>query len=422
MNKISPPPTPYTITQSTIDRYLDQPREKQLELAVGNNLYLFVTKIGSCIFKYRCNFKNRLTWITLGKYSGKKRSGQLLGLSLEEAKAQAISMNQMVKKGINPQTQTMLDKKKGMVIAELAEKYFSDQLPMKRTNANSLNQFTRAVYTDIVNQIGNYAVIDIDDDVIREKVIQPKLDAGSPSTARRARSNLKILLDYAIEELKLIKYNPTTLIKADRIYQDRPRQKYLTMNELGLLLNIVYSAPIPTQHKIALHLITLLLPRKLEIQNATWNQVDFKSKTFTIIDSKMGTDLLIKLPKQALALFKIQKTLAKNSNYIFPSRNSIDKPMSHNTLNQALRPLIKNRIDDFVVHDLRRTGATNLGELGYPIEVIETALNHSKTGILRVYHRTQYVEQREKMLADWANKIDALIKPELLPYGKHFPL
>ena len=96
--------------------------------------------------------------------------------------------------------------------------------------------------------------------------------------------------------------------------------------------------------------------------------------------------------------------------------------MSHNTLNYLLQPLLKGRIPDFVVHDLRRTGATNLGELGYPMEVIEAALNHTKAGIQKVYHRTQYVEQREKMLADWANKIDALIMPELLPYGKYFPL
>ncbi|MBP9742294.1 MAG: site-specific integrase [Burkholderiales bacterium] len=189
-----------------------------------------------------------------------------------------------------------------------------------------------------------------------------------------------------------------------------------------MLLNLVYSSPIRTQYKIAIHLITLLLPRKLEIQNATWEQVDFKNKTFTITDSKMGTDLLIKLSTQAVQLFKIQKTLAGNSSYIFPGRNLTDKPMSHNTLNYVLRPILKNQIEDFVVHDLRRTGATNLGELGYPMEVIEAALNHTKTGILKVYHRTQYIEQRDKMLADWANKIDALIRPELLPYDKYFPI
>ncbi|MBP9742293.1 MAG: DUF4102 domain-containing protein [Burkholderiales bacterium] len=130
MHKISPPPTPYTITQSTIDRYLDQPQTKQLEIAIGNNLYLFVTKIGSCIFKYRCNFKGRLTWINLGNYLGRHKSGQLLGLTLAEAKIKAITMNQYIKDGINPKVELTRDRRKGMIIAELVEKYFNEQMPV----------------------------------------------------------------------------------------------------------------------------------------------------------------------------------------------------------------------------------------------------------------------------------------------------
>ncbi|MCX8515288.1 MAG: hypothetical protein ORN24_06925 [Burkholderiales bacterium] len=52
-------------TQSGIDRYLNQPQAKQLEFSMGGNLYLYVTTIGSCIFKYRCNFKDRLTYIPI---------------------------------------------------------------------------------------------------------------------------------------------------------------------------------------------------------------------------------------------------------------------------------------------------------------------------------------------------------------------
>ena len=406
--------------QSSIHNYLGKAQLKQLEFSLGNNLYLYVTKIGSCIFKYRCNFKNKLTWITLGNYCGKDKNGKIIGLSLDDAKIKAITMNQQIKSGINPREEIERDKRKGMTIAELAEKYIAEQLHLKRPNENSRNQFIRAVNVDIVRTIGNLAVIDVDDDIIRNKVIKPKLDAGSPSTARRAKINSKLLFEYAIDELKLLKYNPASIIKSGRIYQDKPREKYLTMNELGLLLNIVYSAPIRTQYKLALHLIALLLPRKLEIQNARWSQIDFSNKTFTIVDSKMGTDLLIKLPEQAVELFKIQKKLSADSEYIFPSRNNPNKPMSHNTLNYLLQPLLINRIKDFVVHDLRRTGATNLGEFGYPVEVIESALNHSKPGIQKVYHRTQYLEPRALMLADWANRIDKLIAPELLPYGKDY--
>lgn len=425
MHKVSfqtPSSKSNSITQSVIDRYLNQSQPKQLELSLGNNLYLFVTKIGSCIFKYRCNFKGRLTWITLGSYSGKNKAGKIIGLSLEDSKIKALTMNQLIKNGINPKEEFERDKIKAMTIAELAEKYFIEQLPSRRPNTDSSNQFIYAVRMDIVSKIGNYAVVDVDDDLIRAKIIHPQINKGSLSIAKRSRTNLKILLDYAIEEHKIIKYNPASLIKAERIYQDRPRQRYLTMNELGILLNTLYSAPlISTQYKIAIHLLIILLARKLELQHATWNQVDFNNKTFTIVDSKMGTDLLIKLPKQAVKLFEIQKTLSGSNNYIFPGRFLI-KPMSPDLLNGILRDLLKNHIEDFVVHDFRRTGATNLGELGYPMEVIESALNHTKRGIQKVYHRTQYIEQREKMLADWANRIDSLIKPELLPYGKYFPI
>lgn len=323
------------------------------------------------------------------------------------------------KEGINPKVELEKDRVKKITIAELVNKYFEEKLPIKRPNLNSQKQFIRAVTTDIVSIVGHLAVVDIDDHIIRDRVIQPKVKNGSPASARRARINIKLLLAYAVY-LKIIKYNPATLIESDRIYQDRPRERHLSLEELGLLLNMVYSAPIKTQHKIAIHLITILLQRKTEITSAQWSQVDFKNKTFTILSTKTGNELLIKLPEQAIKLLEIQKELSLNSKYVFPSRNSLSKPISHNTLNYILMPIISNKIKDVVIHDLRITGATLLGEFGYPVEVIEDSLNHSKPGIQKVYHRSQYITQREQMLHDYANRIDKLIMPELLPYGKHF--
>lgn len=410
------------ITQSTVHQFLGKEQEKQLELALGNNLYLFVTKIGSCIFKYRYNYNGKLSWMTLGQYMGKDKLNRILGLSLDEARIKAIEFNLKIRDGVNLKEEIEREKSKGITIIELANKYFSEQLSLKRPNLNSQKQFIRAVNTDILQTIGNYPVANVDDDLIREKVIQPKIKGGSPASARRAKINIKLLLDYAIEELKIIKYNPATLIKSERIYKDRPREHYLTLEQLGSLLNIVYSAPIRTQHKIALHLIAILLPRKMELLAAKWSQVDFQNKTFTIMSTKTGNNLLVKLPEQAIKLFEIQKELSANSEFIFPSRNSLTKPISHNTLNYILRPLLQNRINDFVVHDLRRTGATILGEFGYPVEIIEASLNHTKFGIQKVYHRSQYLEQRQRMLQDYADKIDKLIMPELLPYDKYFAI
>lgn len=405
-------------TQADVHKYYGKSQDKQLEFSMGENLYLFVTVSGSCIFKYRSNFKGRLSWVSLGHYYGKDETGKLLGVTLADARVRAIKFNQNIKDGVNPKDEIEKEIKKGFTVSELVELYCREQLHLRRNNENSRKQFIRAVNSDIVSKIGSYLVVNLDDDLLRQKVIQPKVADGSPASARRARTNLKIVLDYAVEELKLIKFNPVLSIKADRIYQDRPRARYLTLTELGEYLNLVYSSPIKTKFKIAVHLIALLLPRKMELLGATWEQVSFEDKTFIIKNSKMGGDLLIKLPWQALELFKIMKGLSEDSEFIFPSRNSLNKALSFSTLNYILRPLfINTSFSDVVIHDMRRTGASILGEFGYPIEVIEAALNHSKKGIQRVYHRSSYVEQRLEMLQNYADKIDNMLNDHYLFYN-----
>nr|HMT03411.1 hypothetical protein [Burkholderiales bacterium] len=63
---------------------------------------------------------------------------------------------------------------------------------------------------------------------------------------------------------------------------------------------------------------------------------------------------------------------------------------------------------------------TILSERGYPSDYIEAALNHSKGGIKQIYQRSKFIEQRKEMLQKWADILDSLITPELLPYDKTF--
>ena len=62
----------------------------------------------------------------------------------------------------------------------------------------------------------------------------------------------------------------------------------------------------------------------------------------------------------------------------------------------------------FAVHDLRRTGATRLSEMGYQPDWIEKALNHKLRGVRGVYNRAEYAQQRREMLQAWADTLDAL--------------
>ena len=83
--------------------------------------------------------------------------------------------------------------------------------------------------------------------------------------------------------------------------------------------------------------------------------------------------------------------------------------MSENTINAALRAM-GFPADEVTGHGFRATARTMLHErLGFSADVIEAQLAHSvRDSLGRAYNRTEFVEQRRKMLQAWADYLDQL--------------
>jgi hypothetical protein len=65
------------------------------------------------------------------------------------------------------------------------------------------------------------------------------------------------------------------------------------------------------------------------------------------------------------------------------------------------------------LHDLRRTGATNLQALGVPVEVTEAILNHisgTTSGIAGVYNLHKYEEEKRVALDAWSEQLSCLMR------------
>ena len=85
------------------------------------------------------------------------------------------------------------------------------------------------------------------------------------------------------------------------------------------------------------------------------------------------------------------------------------KPSVRNTLSNTLQ---KRReagklfnIQPFTPHDLRRTMATLVSEMGYSDSVIDRILNHTKQGVIKVYNRNNYDNEKKELLIDWEKKL-----------------
>jgi integrase len=84
----------------------------------------------------------------------------------------------------------------------------------------------------------------------------------------------------------------------------------------------------------------------------------------------------------------------------------------------AVGSKIKHKLDkemkvaDWVIHDLRRTAATGMAELGIAPHIIEAALNHvsgAKAGVAGTYNRAAYAPEKKAALERWASHVQGLV-------------
>jgi integrase len=65
-------------------------------------------------------------------------------------------------------------------------------------------------------------------------------------------------------------------------------------------------------------------------------------------------------------------------------------------------------VKNWTLHDLRRTVATGMADIGIQSHIIEAVLNHisgHKAGVAGVYNRSTYANEKRAALDAWANHL-----------------
>ena len=171
--------------------------------------------------------------------------------------------------------------------------------------------------------------------------------------------------------------------------------------------------------RAALGLSALLFQRPGNIRQMQWSWIDFENALLTIPSADMkrsklqkinGRPHLVPLAPQALQYLAELQQLTGQGKYVFPSLRSGERPMSDNTVNAALRRMGFSQ-DEMSAHGFRATARTLMVERipGISPDVIEAQLAHGKSGPLGMaYDRAEFLEQRRKMMVEWAVYLDKL--------------
>jgi integrase len=225
--------------------------------------------------------------------------------------------------------------------------------------------------------------------------------SSGPVSRNRARSAFSAFFTWAIAE-GLVETNPVTgTAKAE---EGASRERVLTHDELRQLWRGLGD----DRFSDIIRLLLLTGQRRNEIGHLQWSEVDLAKRQIVLgaERTKNSREHTIPLSTQALAILDRQPR-RNSSGFIFAERGFHDWAGPKTKLDARVG------IAPYRLHDLRRTAATQMAELGVQPHIIEAVLNHvsgHKGGVAGVYNRAAYVEPMRDALQRWADWIEGVAK------------
>ncbi|WP_156499452.1 site-specific integrase, partial [Oleiphilus sp. HI0061] len=353
---------------------------------------------------YRYRFHSKPRRMKLGTYPE---------LSLKEARKIHMDMRSLLEKGIDPIDKAKADlqgQKLANTMRQICEIWIDKFAKPKRARWKELDSMLKK---NVYEQIGSFKLSDIHRRTVSDLVLDPMLKRGAPVQANRVLTLLKQILNYGVEH-GYLEHNPLKeLTKKSVGGQEQSRDRTLDDSEIHKFWYCLNRAKMSVHTELALKLLLVTGQRRGEINNARWSHIDLNEKVWTIPkeNSKNRKAHRVPLSPLAIKLFSELYALRDESDWVLPSFSGNDAPMTERVISRAAnRAQEVVGIDKWVPHDLRRTAATKMAGIGVAIHVVEKILNHTMGGVMEVYNRYDYWEERVEALDRWAEEVEGIIE------------
>jgi len=217
----------------------------------------------------------------------------------------------------------------------------------------------------------------------------------------------------------IIATDPTHGMKAP-VKKERPRERVLTTLEIQQFWNRLEDAPISLGLQLALRLALITAQRIGEVAGIAKSELDLESSmplwNLPADRSKNREGHRIPLSPFAVELIKEAWALSEDSDYLFPSPKGVTAIGSHAATKAMMRARPVLGLDDFRVHDLRRTAATGMALLGISPHTISLVLNHvsARTGTITtaVYIKYSYDAEKRVALDAWGEHLAEMVRDD----------
>jgi len=200
--------------------------------------------------------------------------------------------------------------------------------------------------------------------------------------------------------------NPCVAVHKPRASE--PRERVLTDEEIVAVWR--GSEKLAAPYAAMIKLLILTGGRVREVAGLRWSELSADLSLWTLPQerAKNGREHRVLLPKLARDIIAgVPRIEGSDFVLTFTGERPVD---GHSSVKRDLDQA--SGVREWRFHDVRRSLATGLQRLGVRLEVTESALNHigSRAGIVGIYQRYAFDDEKRAALAAWGERLEALIE------------
>jgi integrase len=354
------------------------------------------------------------SWIVQYRRAGASRRillGSAEVLSAEQAKAAAKKVLAKVALGGDPAAdrRERRDKDK-LSLRSVIDEYLA--LKARELRPKTMREITRYLTGTYFKPLHGMAIDKVSRKDVASRLVAIIREHG-PIVAAKARAVLTSLFAWSMQ-MGLVEHNPVVgTIQPDA---GKPRERVLSDDELAA----IWRACKDDDYGRIVRLLILLGARRQEIGGLLWSELSFERGTWTLPSgrSKNGRAHTLPLMPMALDIIKdVPRLVSRDQLFGARSNDGFTGWDQKEALDE------RSGVIGWTLHDIRRSVATKLADIGVQPHIIEQILNHQsghKAGPAGIYNRSSYEREVRAALALWADQVRTLVEGgerKVVPYA-----
>jgi integrase len=186
--------------------------------------------------------------------------------------------------------------------------------------------------------------------------------------------------------------------------KEKSRDRVLTDTELAVIWNTIRH-----DYGDIVRLLILTGCRAAEISELRCSEVDFDKGVISLPSDRTKNGRPHEIPLTNTSRSILQNRKQTNGDFMFGRGNGFSGfGKCKERLDAAIEKKLGKPMPGWVHHDLRRTFATRLADLGIQPHIVEALLNHvsgHRRGVAGIYNRSLYITEKAQALALWDKHI-----------------